>query len=215
MLYRLGYGQRSTLILRLACRYWYLSQFSVKSPQIEVGPQYIVIINHPGHYMKISELELPQHLYAETTSPCGPVDKLIAPDMLVSWAEQGRGDAIYRLCHTVYERRLASINVWESDRIQQLEEELMVSGNDKDMSGCKYVNVKHYHTTREDIVREAELNRASVKERMTEHQTAIEELVKDAREFISAFTAQQDEGDMLTYLLVIVVIVAAGYAFFI
>ena len=164
--------------------------------------------------MKIPELELPRHLYAETTSPCGAVDKLVAPDMLVSWAEQGRGDAIYRLCHTVYERRLASINAWESDRIQQLEEELMLSGYDEDMSGCKYVNVKHYHTTLEDVVREAELNRASVKERMTEHQTAIEELVKEAREFISAFTAQQDEGDMLTYLLVIVGVVAAGYAFF-
>ena len=201
-------------LIWFACKYWYISQFSVKSPQIEVGPQHIVIINHPGHYMKISELELPRHLYAETTSSGSAVDKLIAPDMLVSWAEQGRGDAIYRLCHTVYERRLASINAWESDRIQQLEEELMLSGYDEDMSGCKYVNVKHYHTTLEDVVREAELNRASVKERMTEHQTAIEELVKEAREFISAFTAQQDEGDMLTYLLVIVGVVAAGYAFF-
>ena len=164
--------------------------------------------------MKISELELPRHLYAETTSSGSAVDKLIAPDMLVSWAEQGRGDAIYRLCHTVYERRLASINAWEIDRIQQLEEELMLSGNDEDMSVSKYVNVKHYHTTLEDVVREAELNRASVKERMTEHQTAIENLVQEAREFISAFVVQQDEGNMLTYLLVIVVVVAAGYAFF-
>jgi hypothetical protein len=134
--------------------------------------------------------------------------------MLVSWAEQGRGDAIYRLCHTVYERRLASINAWESDRIQQLEDELMLSGYDEDKSGCKYVNVKHYPTTLEDIMREAGLNRASVKERMTEHQTAIEELVQEAREFISSCVVQQDEGDMLTYLLVIVVVVAAGYAFF-
>ena len=164
--------------------------------------------------MKISELELPRHLYTESTGPCGAADKLIAPDMLVYWAEQGRGDAIYRLCHRVYERRLASINAWEIDRIQQLEEELMLSGYDEDMSGCKYVNVKHYHTTLEDVVREAELNRASVKERMTEHQTAIEELVQEAREYISAFTAQQDEGDMLTYLLVIVVAAAAAYVFF-
>jgi hypothetical protein len=164
--------------------------------------------------MKIFELELPQHLYAETTSLGGAVDTLIAPEKLVFWAEQGRGDAIFRLCHGVYERRLASINVWESDRIRQLEEELMLSGYDEDMSGCKYVNVKHYHTTLEDVVREAELNRASVKERMTEHQTAIEELVQEAREYISAFAVQQDEGDMLTYLLVIVAVVAAGYMFF-
>ena len=164
--------------------------------------------------MKISELELPQHLYAETTSPCGAVDKLIAPDVLISWAEQGRGDAIYRLCHTIYERRLASINSWERDRIQQLEDELMSAGNAEGMSGNKYVNVKHYHTTREAIVRDAELKRVGLMEGMTEHQTAIEELVKEARECISAFAAQQDEGDMLTYLLVIVVAVAAGYMFF-
>jgi hypothetical protein len=164
--------------------------------------------------MKISELELPQHLYAETASPCGAVDMLIAPEKLVSWAEQGRGDAIFRLCHAVYERKLASINAWESDRIQQLEDELMVSGNDKDMSGCKYVIVKHYHTTREDVAREAELKRTGVKERMHEHQTAIENLVQEAKEFISAYVAQQDEGDMLTYLLFIVVVVTAGYAFF-
>jgi hypothetical protein len=164
--------------------------------------------------MKIFELELPQHLYAETASPDVAVDELVAPEKLVSWAEQGRGDAIFRLCHTVYERRLASINAWESDRIQQLEEELMLSGYDEGMSGCKYVNVKHYHTTLEDVVRETELNRASVKERMTEHQTAIEELVQEAREYISAFAVQQDEGDMLIYLLVIVAVVAAGYMFF-
>jgi len=164
--------------------------------------------------MKISELELPQHLYSETASPSGTAAELIAPEKLVSWAEQGRGDAIFRLCHTAYEKELASINAWESDRIQQLEDELMAAGNDQDKSGCKYVNIKHYHTTREDVAREAELKRASVKERMTNHQTAIEELVQEAREFISAFAVQQDEGDMLTYLLVIVAVVAAGYTFF-
>jgi hypothetical protein len=174
-----------------------------------------VIINHPGPYMKISELELPQHLYTEeTSSPCGTMNRLIAPDKLVSWAEEGRGDAIARLCHSVYERKLASIDTWESDRILQLEYEWMAAGNDEDMSGCKYVTVKHYPTTREDVAREAELKRASVKERMIEHQTAIEDLVQEAREFISAYVAQQEESDMLAYLLAIVVIVAAGYAIF-
>ena len=49
---------------------------------------------------------------------------------------------------------------------------------------------------------------------MIEHQTAIEDLVQEAREFISAYVAQQEESDMLAYLLAIVVIVAAGYAIF-
>jgi len=164
--------------------------------------------------MKTSELELPQHLYTEETSPCGAMTKLIVPDKLVSWAEEGRGDAIVSLCYTVYERKLASISVWESDRILQLEDEWMVAGNDEDISGRKYVNVKHYHTTREDVVREAELKRARVKEQMTEHQTAIEELVQEARVIISNYVAQQDEGDMLPYLFGIVVIAAAGYALF-
>ena len=214
MLYSCVYRQRNALYVWHACRYWYLSQFSVKSTQIEVGPQYIVIINHTGHYMKISELELPQHLYSESASPSGAANDLIAPEKLVFWAEQGRGDAIFRLCHTVYKRELARIGVWEIGRIQQLEAALMAAGNDEDMSGCKYVTVKHYHTTREDVMREAELKRARVKEHMTEHQTAIEELVQEAREFISAYAAQQDEGNMLTHLLVIVAVVAAGYAFF-
>jgi len=164
--------------------------------------------------MKTFELELPQYLYSETATPGGATAELIVPDRLVSWAEEGRGDAIFRLCQTVYERELASISAWESDRIQQLEDQLMAAGNDEDMSGSVYVNVKHYHTTREDVAREAELKRARVKERMTKQQAAIEELVQEAREFISAFVVQQDEGDMLTYLLVIVAVAAAGYMFF-
>ena len=164
--------------------------------------------------MKTSELELPQYLYTEEISPCGTVTRLIAPDKLISWAEEGRGDAITRLCHTVYEKRLAGIDVWERDRILQLEEEWMAVGNDENMSSSKYANIKHYHTTREDVVREAELKRASVKKRMIEHQTSIEELVQEAREFISAYVAHQEESDMLAYLLAIVVIVAAGYAIF-
>jgi len=163
--------------------------------------------------MKTSELELPQHLYIEEpASPYGAMARLIAPDKLIAWAEEGRGDAIARLCHTVYERKLASIDAWESDRILQLEDQWLAAGNNEDMSGCKYVNVKHYHMTRVDVVREAELKRASVKEHLAEHQAAIKELVQEAREFISACVAQQDEGDMLTYLLAIIVVVAAGYA---
>ena len=156
--------------------------------------------------MKISELELPQHLYTEKTADCGTTGELIAPEELVSWAEQGRGDAIFSLCHTVYERNLASIDAWERDRIQQLEDELT--------SASKYAKVKHYHTTLEDVAREAEMKRTNVKERMVKHQAAIEQLVQDAREFISAFVVQQDEGDMLTYLLVAAAVVATGYMFF-
>ena len=161
--------------------------------------------------MKISELELPQYLFTDTTNTCDDSEKLIAPEKLISWADQGRGDAIFALCHTVYERELASINAWERDRIQQLDDQLMAAGHDEDMTGRKYVNVRHYHTTREDVAREAELKRARIKDRMIHHQSAIEELVKEAREYISAYAAQEDEANMLTYMLVTVITAAVGY----
>lgn len=204
--------QCSTPVLGIACRYWYLSQFSVKSPSNEGGPQHIVIINHPGHYMKTSELELPLHLYTETKSPCGTMTKYIfAPDKLVSWADDGRGDAISRLCHSVYERKIASIDAWESDRILQLEDEWMTAGNDEDMHGHKYVNVKHYHTTREDVARDAELKRAGARERMTEHQNAIEKLVQEARVFLMAHESHQEEDSLLPYLITLGAIAAVAY----
>jgi hypothetical protein len=163
--------------------------------------------------MKTSEMDLPQHLYTKTTSPCGTITKfIIAPDKLISWAEDGRGDAILDLCHTVYERKIASIDAWERDRIQQLENEWMTAGNDEDMHGGKYVNVKHYPTTREDVAKEAELKRANAKERMTEHKNAVEQLVLEAREFISTHHAHHDEDNMLTYLITIVAIGAVAYA---
>jgi hypothetical protein len=183
-----------------------------KIAQIDVGPQYIVIINHPGHYMKTSEMELPEHLYTRITSACGTTSKfIIAPDKLVSWAEEGRGDAIIGLCHAAYERQLASIDAWERDRIQQLEDELMTAGNGEDMYSRKYVNVKRYPTTPEGVVKEAEQKRANTRERMTEHQVALEKLVQEARLFISVHYATLEEDNTLAYLLTIGAIGAMAY----
>lgn len=162
--------------------------------------------------MKTSEMELPQHLYTKTTSPCGTITKyIIAPDKLVSWAQEGRGDAILDLCHTVYERKIAGIDAWERDRILQLEDEWMTAGNDEDMYGRKFVNVKHYHTTREDVAREAGRKRTNAREQMIEHQNAVEELVQEAREFISAHHLHHEEDNILAYLLTIGAIGAVAY----
>lgn len=161
--------------------------------------------------MKITDLELPQDIYSDTAGTGEATAELIAPEKLVSWADQGRGDAVFRLCHSDYERELDSINAWERDRIQQLHDELMAAGDDEDMAGGKYVGVKHYHTTLEDVAREAELKRANIRERMNQRQSAIEELVKEAREYISAFAVQQDEGDMLATMLFIVAAAAIAY----
>jgi hypothetical protein len=183
-----------------------------KIARIEDGTQYIVLNNHPGRYMKISELGLPQDLYTEETSPAGTPTRLIVPEKLISWAEDGGGDAVARLCRTIYERKLATIDAWESDRILQLEDEWKASGNDEDNTTCKYETVKHYHTTREDVARVAEQKRASIRQRMAEHQREIEQLVQEAREYLTACVTQRDEGDMLGYMFGIVILIAAGYA---
>ncbi len=157
-------------------------------------------------------MELPEHLYTKTTSPCGTMTKfIIAPDKLISWAEGGRGDAIAGLCHTVYEKKIAGIDAWERDRILQLEDEWMTAGNDEDMYGRKFVNVKHYHTTREDVAREAGRKRTNAREQMIEHQNAVEELVQEAREFISAHHLHHEEDNILAYLLTIGAIGAVAY----
>jgi len=162
--------------------------------------------------MKISELKLPKHLYTRTTSPCGTRTKFtFAPDKLVSWAQEGRGDAIANLCRNVYERRIANVNAWERKRLLELEDEWMDAGNDEEMHARKFKNVKHYPITPEDVVREAEVKRASIKKRMAEHQTAIEKLVQDARAFLIAYEAHREEDNMLAYLLAIGAIGAVVY----
>jgi hypothetical protein len=161
--------------------------------------------------MKTSEMELPQHLYTKTTSPCGTDTKYsIAADKLVSWAEEGRGNAIIELCHAVYERNLANINAWENDRMLQLEAEWMTAGDSADTHSRKYINVKHHPTTREDVAKEAEMKRANAKERLAEHQIALEKLVQEARSVIAAHYAQEED-DMLPYLLIFLAIGAFVY----
>lgn len=161
--------------------------------------------------MKISEMELPEHLYTVTTSPCGTDTKYSIPaDKLVSWAYEGRGDAIFQLCQTAYERNLASIDAWERDRLVQLEDDLMTDGDGVDKPRHKYAKVKHHPTTREDVLKEAEMKRTNAKERLGEHQIALEKLVREARAVVEAHYAREEE-DMLPYLLILGAIGAVVY----
>jgi len=164
--------------------------------------------------MKISELELPQSLFTETTSPCGTVTRLVAPDKLVLWAEEGRGDAIISLCQSTRDNRLATIDAWERERIRQLEAEWLEAGNDEVMQGHRYENVKRYHMTRENVAREAEQKRDGVRARMGEHQAAIESLVQEAREFIQSHQQGLDDNDVLAYLLFFCMIAVGCYSVF-
>jgi hypothetical protein len=164
--------------------------------------------------MKISELELPLSLYAETSGDEDPLTRPLAPEKLVSWAEEGRGDAIIRLCHAAYEKRLAAIDLWEGERLRQLEEDLMDAGSQEGVQIRRYDHVKHYHTTREDVLREAEMKRASSRARMLEHRDALERLVQEAREFIIVHRMRHEKDDMLAYVLLSVTLLIAVYSLF-
>ena len=171
--------------------------------------------------MNTSELELPKHLYTEASSPCGSMKKVIfSPDMLINWAEDGRGDAITRLCHDVCEKKIQAIDSWESDRILQLEDEWIAAGNDEDAYGLQDEDedndehVKRYHEACEAVTREAEMKRARIRERMTEHKSAVETLVQEAREFIAAHEPPPAEDHFVGYLLTIGAVLAVGSVLF-
>lgn len=162
--------------------------------------------------MKASELGLPDYLYKKTTSPCGTKTKVIfAPDKLIAWSEQGRGDAIDRLCRQIYERKLGEIDAWEDDRIRQLEDQWLVAENDEDACGRQEGGENHIQLAREAIAREAEIKRASVKDRAADHRNAVEKLIQDAREFIATHQAPQQEDHLVEYLFLIGVASALGY----
>jgi hypothetical protein len=165
--------------------------------------------------MKISELGLPPSLFSETIGDEDTQARLVAPERLVSWAEEGRGDAIVKLCLVAYERRLADIDAWESERIRQLEEDLREDGDAEILQSRRYEHIKHYHTTHEDVIREAEMKRAVCRTHMFEHRAALERLVQEAREFIIAHRMRHEKDDVLAYILLSVTIFIAGYALFV
>jgi hypothetical protein len=165
--------------------------------------------------MKISELGLPPSLFSETTGEEDAQTMLVEPEKLVSWAEEGRGDAIVKLCLVAYERRLADIDAWESERIRQLEEDLRQGGDAEIQQTRRYEHVKHYQTTHEDVIREAEMKRASCRAHMFKRRAALERLVQEAREFLIAHRMRHEKDDVLAYILLSVTILIAGYALYI
>jgi hypothetical protein len=93
----------------------------------------------------------------------------------------------------------------------QLEDELVAAGDGGDMHIRRFINVKCYPTTHEDVTREAEMKRDNARKQLAEHQTALEKLVQEARVFITVHYADQEEDDILAYLLAIGAIGAFAY----
>jgi hypothetical protein len=166
--------------------------------------------------MNLSELELPKDLYTEEASPCGTKTRIVyAPDKLVAWSEQWRGNAIHRLCNQAYKRKISDIDAWEIDRVRQLQgSDRMAAANDEDVFALEDEDAKRLRQAREAIAREAERKRASVKESVADQRTAIEQLVQEAREYIEAHEAAPHDDHLLAYLFFIGAVIVAGQVLF-
>ena len=180
-----------------------------------------MINSHLGHHMNTTELQLPKHLYTETPSDCGTYKKVIvSPDMLITWAEDGRGDAISRLCYEACDRKIEAIDDWENNRILQLEDEWIAADNDEyaysaeDEFDDNDEHVRRYHEACEAVAREAEQKRLRAREQITKHQSEVEKLVQEAREFIAAHEPPPQEDNLVVYLLALGAVIAAGYVLF-
>jgi hypothetical protein len=117
------------------------------------------------------------------------------------------------LCHQVYEKKILEINAWEDDRILQLEDYWLEAENDDDVSGEKDDDENPYHLACEEIVREAEMKRASVREQMNEHRSNVEKLVEDARRYLATHKTPQED-HLVEYVFFIVAVCIAGYVMF-
>ena len=171
--------------------------------------------------MNTSEMQLPKHLYTETPSDCGTFKRVIfSPDSLITWAEDGRGDAITRLCYETCDRKIEAIDAWENNRILQLEDEWIAAGNDEDAYSDEDEfddndeHVRRYHEACEAVARQAEQKRLKARQQMAEHQSAVETLVQEAREFIAAHEPPPQEDNLVVYLLTLGAVIAAGFVMF-
>jgi hypothetical protein len=161
--------------------------------------------------MKTPELELPRHIYDETTAPDGAVTRVTySADRLVAWSEQERGDAIEKWCKQICDRTLERIDAWEDERILQLEDEWLSVERDMEEDEDDE-NEDHYHLACEAVVREAAGKRDSARKQMIERSAAIEKLVQEARDHIDAHRPPAQEEHFVGYLLAIAAVATVAY----
>jgi len=152
--------------------------------------------------MNASDLELPPHLYTAATDPdSGRQQVMLNADKLIAWSEQGGGDAVDSWCRQFCDRELDAIDVWEDNRILELEEEWM--SDDKDVEDEDEDEDEHrYHLACEAVAREAASKRAGARERLAEHKAAIERRVREARDYAAAHKPPPEEEEhWFEYLL--------------
>ena len=133
--------------------------------------------------MNTQDLELPLHLYIETSDPDGEGTHLTcSAEKVVAWADYGKGDAIERLCRQGYDRDDEAIRAWEDHRYLLLEEQWAAVENGVDDDEEE----RRYALACEAVGREAAEKRAAARARMEERRSGLVELVQQSREYLAA-----------------------------
>ena len=138
--------------------------------------------------MHALELQLPKHLYTETTSPDGTSTEITyASEKLIAWYEYGRGDALRGWYQDISDREIEAIDAWEDNQFLQQEERWLEQENGQDDDAAE----AQYDLACQAIAREADSRRAAVRQRIDETMAAIEQLVSQSREHIAAHQPEE------------------------
>lgn len=156
--------------------------------------------------MSTLDLMLPKHLYRKTRNRDGePAAVTYQHDRLINWFDRGKG--VDKLCQSIYENELKTIDGWQEDQLLMLEEQwLEIEDGDDDDD-----NEEQYHLACDAVIREANERRAVAKSQMTARHSAIEELVGECAEHIGAHAPASRESHAIEYTLVFIMIATLAY----
>ncbi len=152
--------------------------------------------------MSALELELPFYLYTEKTGQDGSVKGLnYKAEKLVSWAENGRGDAVDKLCEQIHMRDLEVIEAWKDNQFLLLDETwVAVEDGINDA-----VNEKQYELACDAVHREAQEKGTVAGQKKQQRKSDIEKLVKQSRECLASLPVQE-ESHATGYMAVLVIL---------
>jgi len=154
--------------------------------------------------MSALELNLPQHLFIETTDEEGLVTgTALDADKLLAWAGHGYGNAIAVYCSKLLEREIEAIDAWQERRLLLLDEKWQEAENGLDDDAAE----QQFERDCEHVISEADRRRQRTAARIAQHQAEIEQLVREAEAHVEENRPAEDEDTSMGLLFALL---AAG-----
>jgi hypothetical protein len=158
--------------------------------------------------MSAPELNLPQYLYVEAIGDDGSVTgRELDADRLLVWAGHGYGNSITDYCNRLLEQEFLTIENWQEQRLLQLDEQWQEAENGEDDDAAE----QFYDQACERVLEEASQRRANATAQITQQQSAIEELVRDAEAHLEKNRPAEDDNASMGLMLLLA---AAGVLVF-